>query len=248
MTARAELGGPTLALRDGVVLVAPGAAFLPAESTLVVADTHAGLPSELRARGRAVPLGDDDELYARVRSMLEHTGAQTLIVAGDLVHGPGSQRASAIELFAREMAHVRLRIVRGNHDRSIEAQLDALSIEHDTVLRAGPHVVTHGDDAALVRALREEAIARGGRVLIGHVHPALALDDNEGARRVCPAFVSARSLLFLPALSVWARGGDVRSRVVRAQLDERAGDDPLGVAVVVGERVLPIGLLRDGVR
>jgi len=245
MSARDELGGPTLALRDGVVLVAPGAAFLPAESTLVVADTHAGLSSELRSRGHAVPLGDDRELYARVRSMLALTSAQTLIVAGDLVHGPGSQRHSAIELFARGIGDVRLRIVRGNHDRSIEAQLDALAIEHDTVLRAGPHIVTHGDDPALVRTLRDEASARGGRVLIGHVHPALALDDNEGARRVCPAFVSARSLLFLPALSTWARGGDVRSRVVRAQLDERAGADPLGVAVVVGERVLPIGLLAD---
>lgn len=244
MSAGPELGGRTLALRDGVVLVAPGAAFLPTESTLVIADTHAGLPSELRSRGHAVPIGDDEELYARVRSMLAVTSARRVIVAGDLVHGPGSQKASAIELFARAFAHVELRIVRGNHDRAIESSLDALSIEHDTVLRAGPHIVTHGDDAALVRSLREEASAHGGRVLIGHVHPALALDDGEGARRVCHAFVSARSLLFLPALSVWARGGDVRSRSVRAQLEERAGADPMGVAVIVGDRVLPIGAIE----
>jgi putative SbcD/Mre11-related phosphoesterase len=241
----AELGDSTLTLRDGVVLLAPGAAFLPAESTLVVADTHAGLPSELRARGYAVPQAEDDELHARVQSMLARTGAKTLIVAGDVVHGPGSQRGRCLERFVRSIAPVRLRISLGNHDRSIASALDALGIEHDTVLRAGPHIVTHGDDAALVRALRREAVAVGARVLIGHVHPAFVLDDHQGACRVCPAFVSARSLLVLPALSVWARGVDVRSRAVRARLDERVGDDPLGVAVVVGERVLPIGPLMN---
>ncbi len=236
-----QLAQRALALRDGVVLVAPGAAFLPAESTLIVADTHAGLPSELRARGHAVPLGDDRELYAKVRVMLDVTGAETVVVAGDLVHGPGSQRHSAIELFARAFAHVRLRIVRGNHDRAIESSLDALGIEHDTALSVGVHSVVHGDDPARVCALRADAIARGGRVFVGHVHPALLLDDGEGARRVCPAFVSARGMLFLPALSVWARGGDVRSRAVKTQLEALCDRDPTGVAVVVGDRVLPIG-------
>jgi metallophosphoesterase superfamily enzyme len=236
-----------LTLRDGLVLLAPGGAYIPSEGALIVADTHAGLPMELRARGHAVPVGDDEALLGRVRAMLARTGARTLVVAGDLGHGPGSQRAraagerSAIASFVTAFSGVTVRVVRGNHDRAVAAALDALGIEHGVELFVGPHAVTHGDDPARVSALRAERGPAGGRVLVGHVHPALSLEAEAGARAVCPAFVSARALLCLPALSVWARGGDVRSKPVRRALEALAGGDPMGVAVVVGERVLPVG-------
>jgi putative SbcD/Mre11-related phosphoesterase len=232
-----------LALRDGLVLVAPGAVFVPAESTLIVADTHAGLPSELRARGHAVPIGDDEALIAKLRAMVTLTEAETVVVAGDLLHGPGSLARDPLGALVAALPASRLRIVRGNHDRRAESALDARAIEHDTALAVGPHWVTHGDDVERVRALRALAHEAGGRVLVGHIHPAFALDDGEGARRVCPAFVTARALVCLPALSVWARGGDVRSRAVKTQLTALSEGDPMGVAVIVGDRVLPIGPL-----
>jgi putative SbcD/Mre11-related phosphoesterase len=248
---RPRIDRPTLELRDGVVLLAPGGAFLPSEQTLIVADTHAGLPLELRARGHAVPVGDDEALYAKVRAMLSSTRAKILLVAGDLAHGAGSGRRalhdgrSPIESFVGEFSNgpsnCTLRVVLGNHDKALSGALSAMGVECGESLRVGPHVVVHGDEVDRVRALRAEAIERGGRAFVGHVHPALALDDGAGARRVCPAFVSARGLLCLPALSVWARGGDVRSRPVRAQLEALADGDPMGVAVIVGDRVLPIG-------
>lgn len=246
-----RIDGHTLALRDGVVLVAPGGVFVPSEKTLVVADTHAGLPLELRARGHTVPVGDDEALFAKVRAMLALTGAETLVVAGDFAHGAGAARRSLrdgrspIELFVNTFSsgavRCAVRVVLGNHDKALSSALFAMGVEHGESLSVGAHRVVHGDDASRVCELRAEASANGGRVIVGHVHPALALDDGEGARRVCPAFVSARGLLCLPALSVWARGGDVRSRPVRAQLEALADGDPMGVAVIVGERVLPIG-------
>jgi putative SbcD/Mre11-related phosphoesterase len=246
VTVPARLGGPALALRDRVLLLAPGGAFLPDTRALVIADTHAGLPMELRARGHAVPVGDDRDLHERVRAMLSLVDAHEIIVAGDFTHGPGSQRApragaSAVTAFVRAFSSHTVRIVRGNHDRALAPALDALGVEHALSLRAGPHEITHGDELEPTLALREAAHARGGRVIVGHVHPALVLDDGEGARRTCPAFVTARGLLCLPALSPWARGGDVRARSVRAQLEALSNGDPMGVAVVVGADVLPVG-------
>jgi putative SbcD/Mre11-related phosphoesterase len=245
----ASLASSSLTLKDGAVLLAPGGAFLPEVDTLVIADAHAGLLAELRARGYALPEGDDGLLYRRVRAMIERTRARHVVVAGDLVHGPRAAirprgALSPMESFVRALAPCVVRVVRGNHDRSIIGALDALGIEHDTALRAGRHAITHGDDVAQVRALRDEVARDQGRVLVGHVHPALTLDDGAGARRVCPAFVSARALLCLPAISVWARGGDVRSRPVRAAIDALTEGERAGVAVVVGERVLPIGELH----
>ncbi len=244
----------SLPLRDGIVLLAPGGAFVPEARTLVVADTHAGLPSELRARGHAVPHGDDDALCARVSSLLERTDADTLVIAGDLTHGPGAARArdaspSALHAFVQRFSSKNLRVALGNHDRGLAPALDALGIEHGDSLRVGPHEVTHGDVLATVTTLREQALSRGGRVLLGHLHPAVTLDDGAGARAVCPAFVSARGLLCLPALSPWSRGVDVRRREARARIEALAPAETMGVAVVVGAAVLPVGdLLAHGGR
>jgi putative SbcD/Mre11-related phosphoesterase len=236
----------SLTLRDGLVLLAPGGVFVPAARALVVADTHAGLPSELRSRGHAVPHGDDEALYARVRGMLDATGADTLVVAGDLAHGPGAARSrpgspSALRAFVQRFERSTLRVALGNHDRGLAPALDALGVEHGDTLLVGPHAVTHGDVPDAVAALRAQALARGGRVLLGHLHPAVTLDDGAGARAVCPAFVSARGLLCLPALSPWSRGVDVRRPEARARITALAPTEPMGAAVVIGDAVLPVG-------
>jgi metallophosphoesterase superfamily enzyme len=165
------------------------------------------------------------------------------------VHGVGAARPlladggpSALEAFARAVAPRAVTAVLGNHDRRTEAAIARLGLEPVPSLVLGPHEVLHGDIAADVRAARDRVRDRGGRVLIGHLHPALGLDGGVGARRVVPAFVTAAGLVCLPALSPLARGGDVRSGALRAQLgaivDER---DAMGVAVVVGARVIAVG-------
>ncbi len=243
----------TVQLRDGLLLVAPGGVYIEAEKTLVVADTHAGYAQELRARGAAVPVGDDRALIERIQSMLTLTGAECLIVAGDIVHGKSATRPtksdsdaegrSPLRGFFEAFSKIKLRMVVGNHDRAVQKVIAQYGIEHGVSLSVGTHLVTHGDDVEATLSLRRDAIANGGRVLVGHIHPALVLDNGEGARKTCPAFVSARGLLCLPALSPWARGGDVRGKSVRAQLESLALGDAMGVAAVVGDRVLPATML-----
>jgi putative SbcD/Mre11-related phosphoesterase len=233
------LARATVTLRDGLQLVAPGGVYIPSEHTLVVADTHIGYTGELRARGVPVPLGDDKQLIERVSAMVSTCRAERLVIAGDIVHGKSA--ANSLESFIHHFSSLTLRLVVGNHDRGIQRVLERHKIEFAEHLAVGVHVVTHGDDVEATCALRADAQSRSGRVLVGHIHPALVLDDYQGARKTCPAFVSAKALLCLPALSPWAHGGDVRSKRVRAQLEALALDDPMGVAVVIGEKVMPIG-------
>jgi metallophosphoesterase superfamily enzyme len=131
--------------------------------------------------------------------------------------------------------------VLGNHDRRALKAVERLGLEHGPSLRVGPHVVLHGDDAESVRHARCEAHERGGRVFVGHIHPALSLDDGTGGAAFVPAFVTARSFVCVPALSPYSRGLDVRGRVVREQLAALIGDDERGAAVVVDGRVMPVG-------
>jgi putative SbcD/Mre11-related phosphoesterase len=227
--------------------------FVPEAGALVTADLHVGYTPTLRARGYAVPAVDDDALIARVRTLLQRTGASRLVVAGDFLHGRGAERPlehglSSLQVFVRALAPCTVQIVEGNHDRHLPDALAALGLEVHPSLALGPHVVHHGDDAAWVRTERARARARGGRVIVGHLHPALQLDDGMGAQRKVPAFVTAAGLLCLPALSPYAQGGEVRSTALRAQLAALVEGDPMGAAAVVGERVMVVGNVFDARR
>ena len=194
----------------------------------------------------------DGAQLARVRAMLALTGATRLVIAGDVVHGPGSTRPRAhgpapLEAFLRALSPVEVIAVLGNHDRRAADALESAGANPREQHAIGPHLVEHGDVPARVHEARARALAAGGRVLVGHLHPALSLGaragDRIGARATVPAFVSARGLLCLPALSPNARGGDVRGAALRAQLEALAGapSEPMGVAVVVDDRVMVLG-------
>ncbi|MDP3276628.1 MAG: metallophosphoesterase [Deltaproteobacteria bacterium] len=233
-------------LRDGITLLAPGGAYVRDTRTLIVADTHAGTTLELRARGHAVPMGDDSLLASRIEQLTGACDPAEIVIAGDAIHGPGSlrtvgtQESPLLQIIASHPTRTFF-VVLGNHDRSLANTLDRRGVLHGNSHLVGPHWVTHGDDVPETLALRAEALRAGGRVIVGHIHPALRLDDGEGASAICPAFVTARGLLCMPALSPWARGGDVRSKSVYAQLAALASGDPMGVAVIVGPRVMVVG-------
>jgi uncharacterized protein len=241
----------TLALRDGLELHAPGAVYVPSERTLVVADVHAGYTRTLRSRGYGVPRGDDAVLLERLAGLLARVPATRVVVAGDLVHGaPAAQGGddSALARFLAALDGVDLTVVLGNHDASMEPWLTARGVRVARDAAIGPHRVHHGDDPERVRALREEALALGGRVLVGHLHPAVRIEgETAGVRALVPAFVTARGFVCLPALSPHAHGIDVRDERMRRDLRGFVGETDLGAAGVIAERsVVSLGVIVRG--
>jgi putative SbcD/Mre11-related phosphoesterase len=237
---------PSVTLPDGIVLLPPGGAYVPDERALVIADPHVGYLPTLHARGHGVPAARDDELVARVGSLLSRVDVSQLVIAGDLVHGLAATRSargpSALERFVKSVGKRRIRVAVGNHDRRAHEAFAKLGLHAEAAVTIGPHVVLHGDDLAAVSASRRIARRRGGRVILGHLHPAFAVDDATGTRRWAPAFVTARGVLCLPALSPWSRGLDVRSSALQAQLDERIPSRfRRGLALVVGRSMLALG-------
>jgi hypothetical protein len=100
----------------------------------------------------------------------------------------------------------------------------------------------HGDepDEALARRRLNEHTALGGRVILGHEHPAIGLSDGVASHVKCPCFVTGKSFLILPAFSRWAAGGDIRSYGFTSPY---ARHDPAerAVAIVAG-KLLPVVL------
>jgi len=237
-----------IALDEAVTLYAPGGAHLPAHETLVVADVHAGYVADLQRRGYGLPDGDDRALHDRLQRLLDATDPAHVVVAGDLVHGPAAAHpgpaTAPLDQLLDLLRGRRITVVLGNHDEAVAGALLARGVETVSRLEVGPHTVVHGDeDTDTLRAARDEALGRGGRLMIGHVHPALNLADGMGARGRAAAFVSAPGFLALPALSPLARGSNLYVVEYAEALTRLVDAAALQVAVVVGAEVIPTGSL-----
>lgn len=150
---------------------------------LLIADFHAGIESVLRADGVELDsrAGSRRE---RLCGLLAETGAEELVVLGDLVHSIGepweSERAELTALF--DSIEVPVTLVKGNHDGEIEPFLDELdhdiSVTHPTGTRFGSVGCLHG------HTWPGEEILDVDILCMGHEHPLVRLEDTVGAARI----------------------------------------------------------------
>lgn len=162
------------------------------ERALVVADYHAGIEEGLRREGVEL---DSDAAGRRghLRSLLEGTDPDRLVVLGDLGHAigePGRAEGEEIETLLDEVTErVPVTLVRGNHDaafQSLTERHERVSVTPGHGVRLGPVGFAHGHTWPGPDALSAETLC------VGHEHPTVRLEDEVGGHRI---------------ERVWLRGG-----------------------------------------
>jgi len=197
-----------------VVFADRAVAFDP--GTLVVADLHVGRAA---ASDVEVPLGERADLTGRLSDGLDRLGAETVVVAGDVLHefGRVSQRAAetldALDEVCRD-AGAELVLVAGNHDGVLANAWDRTV--HDAYRVDGcarDVLVCHG---------HEEPEGSADLYVVGHDHPTITI---EGQKRPCFLYgentYRTADVLMLPAFSRVAAGVSVngmRSRDFQSPL------------------------------
>jgi uncharacterized protein len=214
--------GLRLAWQGCELILLPGRAlYLPAAQALLVADWHLGKDDVLRRAGIPLPTGSLEAELARLDALIVASGARELFVLGDLVHGAIHEQAPWRVEFGRWRARHRqlaLRVVRGNHDR----HLDALAAEVDEIaptIAIGPISAVHEVDGALP-----------GLQVGGHLHPVVRLKAGRQRERVAVYWVRSRQIV-LPAFGRltggWPLPADAGGRVYAA-LDASVIPLPVG--------------------
>ena len=94
--------------------------------------------------------------------------------------------------------------------------------------------MTHGD------RLPDRLI---GRLAIGHLHPAIGLEDAAGVKQRIPAFLVAGQVVVLPAFSPFAAGFDVW-RSMPVEIARLSQGSPPEVIAATGTRVVKMGPLH----
>ena len=170
----------TLAGLD-VQLHSSGAAFLPAEQALLVADAHIGKAVSFRKLGVPVPQGTTTETLDGLSRVLEQTGAKRVVFLGDFLHSRRSHAAATLDALHRWRAGhagLELTLVRGNHDDRAGDPPASLGITVvDEPLPLGPFALCH----------HPQAIA-GAYVLAGHWHPCISVSGRAFERLRLPCF------------------------------------------------------------
>ena len=182
-------GGP-LAV-EPVVDEPAAVADLGDERALLVADVHAGIEVGLRYE-RGVELDSRaDERRERLCGLITETGADRLVVLGDLAHRiaapEGDERDELVELIEAVTDRVPMTLVEGNHDGGVaEAFADELD-----VIGAGGGVLggSRQGDGPTVGVLHGHTwptpdLPDADVICMGHEHPQVRLEDAVGGSRV----------------------------------------------------------------
>ena len=187
------LGGKSFVLR------ADGSLYDADTNSLLVADLHLGKDASFRQAGLPVPAGMVHSILDALETAVCETGAQRLIVLGDLIHN----RASFRDELRTEFSEWRSRtsvgdviLVEGNHDRHV-ARFPAdwgLVIESQ-LLESDIRYVHQTSESA-----KDQRFEIGG-----HLHPVVKLSDKVDRLRL-RCFVLDKHRLILPAFGIFKGG------------------------------------------
>lgn len=182
---------------ERLVLMGERAIWWPARSTVLVADVHLGKEETFRQQGVPLPQGGLDDTLARLGACLESTGAERMVVLGDLVHARSGLTRDVVDRVAawRARLDAELVLVRGNHDRHLAGPTRAWKM----------HIVEEGEvDGPFVFA-HEPAPDPRGYVLAGHLHPTVRLRAG-GDRLRLACFCFDEQVGMLPAFTEFSNG------------------------------------------
>jgi putative SbcD/Mre11-related phosphoesterase len=172
------------------------------ERALAVADYHAGIEVGLRYE-RGVELDSNaEQRRQRLLSLLDRTGADRVVVLGDLVHRiaePDGAEAEEVRdlLDALDARGVPLTLAKGNHDGGIaDVFPDRIDLLPAEGARVGSVGLVHGHTWPNAEALSASTLC------MGHEHPSVRLTDEVGGSRVERAWLRGplRREPFLDAL------------------------------------------------
>lgn len=235
-----------LELSPGLCLDARRAVWLPEPRALLIADLHLGYAWAHRQRGNLMPISAGEDTIDRLHALAVEYAPREIVVLGDVIHAATTAEALLVEL---QRLHALIdgaavKLIAGNHDAKLAAVLRRAGVNSELLREysIGAHLLVHGDgaDEAAAEARCAEVSARGGRVILGHEHPAISISDGVATSARCPCFLVGDDVLVLPAFSPWAAGSNVRSGtflspyVRRVQLTR-------AIAIVAG-KLLPMRL------
>ncbi len=155
------------------------AIFIEDINSVIIADLHIGYEEELRNRGIVVPW-QWESMRNRIIDIMNSTGAEKLIILGDIKHSILSKPIYVRRFF--EGMEYEIMAVKGNHDGGIEELVD-FKIYPSMGFAIGDYGFTHG------HSWPSQEVMKSSIVFMGHMHPEVDLPDSMGKLHRMPCLL-----------------------------------------------------------
>jgi DNA ligase-associated metallophosphoesterase len=172
--------------------------YWPARKTLLAADIHIGKEHTFARAGIPIPGGLSESTLDCLMNAVDATGAERLIVLGDLLHAT-PRLSEPWQIHLHKLLSLRntleLQVVIGNHDSSTARQAVMTSLHWVDIAEDPPFVFRH-----------EPAPCTNGYVIAGHIHPAYLLKAGRRQQIRAPVFWFRQHSAVLPAFGAFTGG------------------------------------------
>ncbi len=170
------------------------AVFIDGESTLVIADLHIGIEFEYRKQGINIAL-QTDKLLERCLKLINETGAERIVLLGDIKHviiAKDEQDREMMRMegrivrrFIRNLSeHAEVWIVKGNHDGRLRSKYAKIFGARGTSI--GEIALAHGHSWA------DKEIMNKKYIIVAHIHPFVKITTKIGYRYMQPCWVKGK--------------------------------------------------------
>jgi putative SbcD/Mre11-related phosphoesterase len=119
------------------------------KDTLIISDLQIGIEGELQEQGILVPVYQFDDVFARLKDIIEHSkGIKRIIINGDLKHEFGSITNQEWRYILRILDYLLERmdvvIVKGNHDIVIKPIAKKRNVKVVDYYKIDDIIILHG--------------------------------------------------------------------------------------------------------
>lgn len=213
--------------------------------TLVISDVHIGYEESLRSRGVLIPKRNIKKITKKILETVKDNDLKCVVINGDLKHDfkvSKIEEKDVKEFISRISKKVKVVIVKGNHDTSIEHILKEVNnIEIVESLRIKDIFIVHGH--------KKEKIPGGVKtIMIGHQHPAIKITDKVRSERY-KCFLKGKykrmNLIVMPQFSTMSEGTDIISGSSISPFIDPENKSSFEVFIPSGKEVLYFGKVDD---
>lgn len=165
-------------------------------NTLLVADLHIGKAGHFRKNGIPVPDQVNRSNLENLTGLLEQTGAERLVILGDLFHSKMNNEWQALVKWRKKYHRLDISLVIGNHDILNEEHYRSINIRLFKRMLLAPFLLVHDIDE-----LKREEVEN--YILSGHIHPAVQLKGAGRQSMKLPCFYFGKRQGILPAFGAF---------------------------------------------
>ncbi|WP_316751690.1 ligase-associated DNA damage response endonuclease PdeM [Pedobacter gandavensis] len=179
---------------EELILSKDRAIYWKSKALLIISDLHIGKSAHFRKNGIPVPnlVGLTD--FQRLNILIKEFNPGTLVITGDMFHNNINSDAIAFQEWRSKYPHLKIILVKGNHDDLKKEDYEAFGIEvYTKELLIPPFRFIH-DKPHEIDAYYN---------ISGHLHPGVVIYGKARQRLKFPCFYFGAEGAIMPAFSVF---------------------------------------------